>query len=95
MPDEPLFIQADNTLLTQALKNLVENALKFTKMGGSVSIKALEKDDQIVFSVQDSGPGIAPIDQQRLTEKFQHRQNVTGGESAGGGFGPGDCSFDC
>lgn len=86
-PEEPVMIRADFTLLTQALKNLVDNALKVTKMGGVVSINVREKDGRVVFSVKDTGPGIAPLDQRHLFEKFQRGRGVSGEESAGDGLG--------
>jgi len=86
-PDEPIFVWADFTLLTQALKNLVDNALKFTKMGGKVSIKVWQENEQVVFSVNDTGPGIAPLDQRHIFEKFQLGEKGTREEPSGGGLG--------
>ena len=86
-PAEPITLKADFILLTQALKNLVDNALKFTKMGGKVTIYVRERDGRVVFSVKDTGPGIAPLDQRHLFEKFQHGRDMRGEAAEGTGLG--------
>ena len=86
-PAEPITLRADFALLNQALKNLVDNALKFTKMGGKVTIHVQERDGRVVFSVQDTGPGIAPLDQRHLFEKFQYARDMRGEETEGSGLG--------
>lgn len=85
LPEALLLVEADRTFITQALKNLVENAIKFTKMGGEVKLSISQKEDCVVFAVQDNGIGIAPLDQQRLFERFRRfspgievRQNGSG-----------------
>lgn len=86
-PEESITIRADFSLLTQAVKNLVDNALKFTKMGGKVSLSVIERDDKVVFSVKDTGPGIAPLDQRHLFENFQRAQGKQTDETSGSGLG--------
>jgi|GEM_PF-5527325 len=62
---------ADPRALRQVLINLIDNAIKFTPEGGRVSVSTgLAPDGDIVFVVADSGIGIAPVDQRRLTEPF-------------------------
>jgi len=68
--DMPNVIQADQALLHQAVYNLVENALKYTPEGGSVTINASTKDNSLIFSIADNGIGISPDDLPRLFEKF-------------------------
>lgn len=81
-------IEADQALLQQALHNLVENAIKYTEVGGKVSIHVRVQDDQMVFEIHDTGIGIAPADQQRLFEKF-YRAAVHRGMNAERGSGLG------
>jgi signal transduction histidine kinase len=73
-------------LLTLALKNLIENAIKFTKMGGSVTVDVRENEENVIISVIDSGIGIAPLDQRNIFEKFSQEAKQTG---AGQGSGLG------
>jgi signal transduction histidine kinase len=87
LPDFPIILDADEIFLSQALKNLIENAIKFTKMGGDVTLAVREMEDNVVFSVKDTGIGIAPLDQRYLFEKFKHRGTPLGQESKGSGLG--------
>ena len=80
-------LDADEVFLSQALKNLIENAIKFTKMGGNVTLAVRDMEDKVVFVVKDNGIGIAPLDQRHLFEKFKHRSLSLGQESKGSGLG--------
>ena len=63
-------IEADQSLLQQALYNLVENAIKYTEPNGKVKVCTRAQENGLVFEVTDTGIGIAPVDQPRLFEKF-------------------------
>lgn len=52
-------VYADADMLSTILRNLVGNAIKFTKPGGSVSIEVVSHDQETLFSVTDTGIGIA------------------------------------
>ena len=62
-PDLPATIEVDAERLGRALVNLLANAVKFTPAGGVVSATAQvspEGGDAVIFTVRDTGPGIAP-----------------------------------
>lgn len=61
---------ADRTLIRQAIKNLVDNAIKYTPGPGTVEVSLDNHGDSLVVSVRDTGIGIAPEHQHRLFEKF-------------------------
>ena len=86
-PNVPLMIEGDSTFLTQALRNLVENAIKFTNLGGEVSVSVRQKDNQVVFAIKDNGIGIAPLDQRYLFEKFHRMSSYGGADQSGSGLG--------
>lgn len=67
--DERL-IHGDVGLLRHAITNLVDNALKYTPSGGTVTVAVTQHDEAMVVSVKDTGIGIAPADQVRLFERF-------------------------
>jgi signal transduction histidine kinase/HAMP domain-containing protein len=78
--------RGDERRLTQVLLNLVGNAIKFTD-AGSVGITAMAAGDLLELSVTDTGPGIAPADQERIFEAFQQVDNSSTREKGGTGLG--------
>ena len=81
----PLPVRCDRARIESALFNLLDNALKFTPAGGAVEIGAEQADEGVRLWVQDSGPGIAPADQERIFERF-YRGEHAGAEGAGLGL---------
>ncbi len=71
-----------------AVSNLVNNAVRYTPSGGQVSCSwSVLPDQRLQFSVQDSGPGIAPEHLPRLTERFYRVDRSRSRESGGTGLG--------
>ena len=70
IPETLPAIPADASLLERALGNLIENAIRFNRPGGTVEVSADLAADAVVIAVKDSGIGIAPADQPRIFEKF-------------------------
>ena len=68
-PDFP-DIEGDQMRLEQVLTNLVENAIKFTPQGGSVTVGGEEKDAEVHLWVQDTGIGIPPAELERIFDRF-------------------------
>ncbi len=87
LPDDSFVIEADVTFLVQALKNYLENAIKYSKMGGEVSLTVRHKDQDVIFAVRDNGIGIAPLDQRHLFKKFKRINAGVGVEQKGSGLG--------
>ena len=85
--DLPHAIEADQALLHQALYNLVENALKYTPDGGSVTIGLQCAADTLTFAIQDTGIGIPKSDLSRLFEKFYRGTNREALAKRGTGLG--------
>jgi signal transduction histidine kinase len=69
-------LSADREKIVQVLENLIGNAFKFTPPGGTVTVNAAQTDHQIQFSVNDTGPGIAPQDLPKLFQKFGRLENT-------------------
>jgi signal transduction histidine kinase len=63
--------QGDERRILQVTFNLLSNAVKFTPQGGHVDIESTQVGGEIRVSVRDTGPGIAPEDQERIFEEFQ------------------------
>ncbi|MFL5237524.1 MAG: sensor histidine kinase [Rhizomicrobium sp.] len=70
MPAQPLEVRGNGNLLSQALANLVDNAIKYTPSGGKVTIAAEQNGKGAIVSVADNGPGIPEDDRPRAIERF-------------------------
>jgi signal transduction histidine kinase len=58
------------------LGNLVANAIKYTPIGGEISLSAHAQGGQIILQVSNSGPGIPPADQPYIFDKFYRGSNI-------------------
>lgn len=83
----PEHVKADERRLTQILINVLGNAVKFTARG-RVSFRASHVRDMAVFEIEDTGPGIAAADLERIFEPFARGQEG-GAEAAASGSGLG------
>jgi len=64
-------VLADRGLISQAVSNLVENAIKYTPKGGTIHLVSERiSNGRLEISVRDNGPGIPTIDRQRVKERF-------------------------
>jgi signal transduction histidine kinase len=55
-------------------RNLLSNAVKFTPSGGKVEVSSAQQNGEVLVSVADTGPGIAPEDRKRVFEEFQQTE---------------------
>jgi two-component system phosphate regulon sensor histidine kinase PhoR len=86
--DAALSVQADHDRLAQILINLVDNAVKYTPPGGSVTVRARElPDGRVEASVSDTGVGIPRADLPRITERFYRVDKARSRELGGTGLG--------
>lgn len=83
-----LSIEGSRSELLSALTNLINNAVRYTPEGGSIHVSAYSPNlGGVEFTVQDSGPGIAPEHIARLTERFYRVDRSRSRESGGTGLG--------
>jgi two-component system sensor histidine kinase TctE len=71
-------IRADPSLLDDLLSNLVDNALKYTPAGGSVTASAGVHNGKPFLAVEDTGPGIPEAERQRVRQRFYRSPNAPG-----------------
>jgi len=86
-PADAMELGTDEGKLSQILRNLISNALKFTERGEVRVSTAAEPDGTIRFTVADSGIGIAPEDQDRIFEEFAQVEGVLQKRATGAGLG--------
>lgn len=84
---EPLFlVDLDATLIREVIHNLIENAIKYSVEGKSISIQSFETETEIGFTVQDQGSGIPPEEMDSIWGKFVRGKNESH-KSKGSGLG--------
>jgi signal transduction histidine kinase len=79
-------INADSQKIIQAISNLVDNAIKFTKIGG-ITIKAVKKDSRVEICVEDTGVGVDEQEIPKLFQKFHRGTSVKTFTYEGSGLG--------
>ncbi len=80
-------IYADEALVQQALINLLDNAIRYSTLGGVVEIQVKTIERRIQFIISDNGPGIAPLDVPRLFDKYFHVESGQATTGKGVGLG--------
>ena len=81
---EPARVAGDATLLRELIRNLLDNALKYTPSGGAVTLY-VSRGAHPCIEVEDNGPGIPENERERVLERF-HRLEGTPGEGSGLGL---------
>ena len=80
-------VEADERKVKQVVLNLLTNAVKFTRPGGQVQLRATRAGDGVSVAITDTGVGIAPADQARVFEEFAQARAGAAGEQEGTGLG--------
>lgn len=81
------FVEADEQLIKQAIRILVDNSLKYTEPGQEVRLKVFNNDEGIVIQVQDNGIGIAPEDLPNIFNRFYRSDESRARKTGGTGLG--------
>jgi two-component system, OmpR family, sensor kinase len=75
---EPVAVAGDPLIISSIVRNLVDNAARFTPDGGRIDVGVFRTDGCAVLQIEDSGPGIPPTDLDRIFEPFYRGENPTG-----------------
>lgn len=86
-------VLADAEMIRRVLINLLENAIKYSQEGQTVTVGAKRSNDDVEFWVQDQGRGIPKDEQERIFEKFARVQAGATGSTKGLGLGLAYCKL--
>ncbi|HRY60112.1 MAG TPA: HAMP domain-containing sensor histidine kinase [Patescibacteria group bacterium] len=84
---KPIHILTDREKIQQALQNIVNNAVKYSKDGGTVKINCKETAKKVLIKIKDDGIGIPKSQQKKIFEKFYRCDNAVLTNSGGTGLG--------
>lgn len=89
--DKLPIIEADSDRVSQVLRNLINNAIKFSDENSKIEIAAELKKDYILFNVRDYGCGLTPENQLRIFEPFYQVESASRRKHGGTGLGLAIC----
>ena len=84
---DPAVVNGDETLLEEMVANLVSNAVRYNREGGSVCVEVRAEADRATVRVSDTGPGIPQEEQQKIFERFYRMERSRSKETGGTGLG--------
>ncbi len=84
-PDEEVLLRGDRSLMTRAIINLIDNAVRFSAPGQTVQALCFIEDDLAVCEVRDRGPGVDPDIEDKLFQRFTRSNRE--GQTTGAGLG--------
>jgi PAS domain S-box-containing protein len=87
LPAEPATAQVDEQRLEQVLLNLLSNAHKYGREGGTIRLSLARRPDEVVLAVADDGPGIAEADQAHIFERYYRSEAEATRRKQGSGLG--------
>lgn len=87
LPDDALHVNGDAIRLTQVFSNLLNNACRYTPLGGRVDVTLTAQDATVQVSIADTGIGVEPVMQERIFDLFEQANQTLHRGSAGLGVG--------
>jgi heavy metal sensor kinase len=86
--DDSVHVSADAVILRQVIVNLLDNAIKYSPPGGSITVRVSSADPATAcLEVQDTGPGIAPEHREKVFHRFYRVDEGRSREAGGAGLG--------
>lgn len=86
MPNESLILCCDRQLLTMLLTQYIDNACKYSLLGTTITIRAVQAKAEVIFSVHSIGPVIPMADRERIFDRY-YRSSTSANRAAGTGIG--------
>lgn len=85
-PSSDFIFYADEDKIIQAVSNLIDNSIKYTRKG-KIEISIVKKNDFVAINISDTGMGIPEIDNEKIGQKFYRSQNAIDVDNKGTGLG--------
>ncbi len=86
-PSEHCTIQADRGMVKQVMRILLDNAVKYTPKGGTITMGVTKTDDGCMLTMKDNGPGIPGDELPKIFDRFYRSDKAREAESGGHGLG--------
>ncbi|MEO7001018.1 MAG: ATP-binding protein [Ktedonobacterales bacterium] len=83
-PEEPIFAEVDRDRVTQAVRNLIDNSMKYSVSDGAIEARIWQDDTQVHISIGDYGAGIPESEMKRIFEAFTRLQDHSADVSGSG-----------
>ncbi len=74
--DQPVQVQGDRASLSAMVRNLADNAVRYSPRGARVELRVLQEAGEAVVHVDDAGPGIPPSERERVFDRFYRRAGI-------------------
>lgn len=87
LPSSPIIVSGDDLRIEQAIYNLIQNAIKYSPAGGTITVTAQQDAQQAVITVTDEGVGIPAEDLPYVFDRFYRATNISQGNISGIGLG--------
>lgn len=87
LPSDPVSLGADPELLQQAVRNLLDNAFKYTPSGGTVHLRLFTQPRRAIIQVEDDGIGIPAADLPKIFDRFYRVDTARARQTGGFGLG--------
>ncbi len=87
LSDRAVMVKVEPDLLLQAVRNLLNNAFKYTSDGGRVYLRLFTHRDRVVIQIEDNGIGIPDADLPHIFERFYRVDTVRSRQTGGFGLG--------
>lgn len=87
IPNEPIFVKGDKTLLVEMFVNLIDNAIKYNNKGGCVLVEVEKLGSSVVVKISDTGIGISEDEVEKVFEEFYRADKSRSKDKEGFGLG--------
>ncbi len=89
--DQTIIVQGDEQRLRQLLRNLLDNAVRYTDPGGKISVLLRKDGQQALLTISDSAPGASKDECEQLFERLYRLEGSRNRNSGGSGLGLAIC----